>query len=77
MPQSPQISLAMSRSSFVLNATTGLQHEVLLQILLSFTLIFHLRSITIGDNRDMLNLKNLCCFITFQFSLLCVYIHNQ
>ena len=31
----------------------------------------------IGYNRDMLNLKNLRCFITFQFSLVCVYIHNQ
>ena len=54
-----------------------LQHGVLLQILLSFTLIFHAWSIMIGGNHGMLNLKNLCCFITFQFSLLCVYIHNQ
>ena len=63
--------------SFVLDATTGLQHGILLQILLSFTLIFHLWSIMIGGNRDMLNFKNLCCFVTSQFSVLCVYIHNQ
>ena len=36
---------------FVLDATTGLQHGILLQILLSFTLIFHLWSITISGNR--------------------------
>ena len=58
---------------FVLDATTGLQHG----ILLSFTLIFHLWSIMIGGNRGMLNLKKICCFFTFQFSVLCVYIHNQ
>ena len=51
------------------------QHGVLLQILQSFTLIFHLWSIMKGSNRGMLNLKILCCFITFQFSLLCVNIH--
>ena len=62
---------------FELDATTGLQHGVLLQILLSFTLIFHLWSIIINGNRGMLNLKILCCFITFQFSLLFVNIHNQ
>ena len=62
---------------FVLDVTTGLQHGILLQILLSFSLIFHLWFIMIDGNRGMLNLKNLCYFITFQFSLLCVYIHNQ
>ena len=62
---------------FVLDATTGLQRGILLQILLSFTLIFHLWSLMIDGNRGMLNLKNLCCFVTFQFSVLCVYIHNQ
>ena len=62
---------------FELDATAGLQHGMLLQILLSFTLIFLLRSIMIGGNRGMLNLKNLCCIFTFQFSVLCVYIHNQ
>ena len=31
----------------------------------------------IEGNRGMLNLKNLCCCITFQFSLLCVYIQKQ
>ena len=36
---------------FVLDATTGLQHGILLQILLSFTLIFHSWSITISGNR--------------------------
>ena len=70
--------LVTAYTSFVLDATTGLQQGVPLQILLSFTLIFHLWSIMIGGNRGMLNLKNLCCFITFQFSLLCVYtVHSQ
>ena len=64
-------------SNFLLDATTSLLHGVLLHILLSFTLLFHLWSIMIGGNRSMLNLKNLCCFIFFQFLLLCVYIHNQ
>ena len=50
---------------------------ILLQILLSFTLIFHLWFIVIGGNRGMLSLKILCCFVTFQISVLCVYIHNQ
>ena len=31
----------------------------------------------IDGNRGKLNLKNLCCFITFQFSILCVDILNQ
>ena len=64
-------------TNFLLEATTGLLHGVLLQILLSFTLIFHLWYIMIGGNRGMLNLKKLWCFISFQFSLLFVYIHNQ
>ena len=51
---------------FVLDATTGLQHGILLQILLSFTLIFHLWSIMKSSNRGMLNLKILCCFVTSQ-----------
>ena len=71
------IILVTAFTNFLLDATTGLQHGILLQILLSFTLIFHLWCIMIGGNRGMLNLKNLCCFITFQFLLLCVYIHNQ
>ena len=63
----------------VLGATTGLQHGILLQILLSFTLIFHLRSIMIGGNRDMLNLKNLRCFITVAyFSIFAfIYVYSQ
>ena len=61
--------LVTAFTNFVLDATTGLQHGVLLQILLSFTLISHLWYIMIGGNRGMLNSKNLCCFITFQFSL--------
>ena len=64
-------------TNFLLHATTGLQLGVLLQIPLIFTLIFHLRSVMVGGNRGIPNLKNLCCFITFQFSLLCVYILNQ
>ena len=64
-------------TNFLLDATAGLQHDVLLQILLSFTLIFHLRSIIIGGNRGVLNFEKLCCFSTFRCSLLCEYIHNQ
>ena len=42
--------LVTAFTNFVLDATTGLPHGVglLLQILLSFTLIFHLWSIMIG-----------------------------
>ena len=70
------IILVTAFTNFLLDATTGLLHGVLLQILLSFT--FHLWSIVIGGNRSMLNSKKLCCSISFQFSLLCVYIlHNQ
>ena len=71
------IILVTAFTYFLLDATTGLQHGVQLQILLSFILIFHLWSMMIGGNRGMLNFKNLCCFITFEFSLLCVSIHNQ
>ena len=71
------IILVTAITNFLLDATTSLQHGILLQILLSFTLIFHLRLIMIGGNRGILNLKNIYCFFTFQFSLLCVYIHNQ
>ena len=72
------IILATAFTNFLLDATTGL-HVLLriFQILLSFTLIFHLWSMMIGGNRGMLNLKKIYCFITFQFSLLCVNIHNQ
>ena len=69
------IILVTAFTNFLLHATTGLQRGVLSQILLSFTLIFHFRAI--GGNRGILNLKNLCCYFTFQFSLLCVYIQNQ
>ena len=71
------IILVTAFANFVLDATTGLQQGLLLQILLSFTLIFDLWSIMIGGNRGMLNFNNLSSFITFQFWLLCVYIYNQ
>ena len=75
------IILVTAFTNFLLDATTGVLHGALLQILLSFTLIFHLWPIMIGGNRGMLNLKKkvkkLCFFISFQFLLLCVYIHNQ
>ena len=45
--------------------------------ILSFALIFHMCFMMIGGNYGMLNLKNLCSFHTFQFSILCVYIHNH
>ena len=61
---------------FVLAATTGLQHGILLQILLSFTLIFHLWSIMIGGSRGMLNLKKIMLFRYFSiFGFMCV--HSQ
>ena len=71
------IILVTAFTNFLLDATTSLQQGVQLQILLSFTLILHLWSIMIGGNRGMLSFKNLCCFIIFQFWLLCEYIHNQ
>ena len=71
------IILVTAFTNILLDATTGLLHGVLLQILLSFTLIFHLWSIMIGGNRGVLNFEKLCCFSTFRCSLLCEYIHNQ
>ena len=71
------IILVTAFTNFLLHATTGLQLGVLFQILLIFTLIFHLRSVMVGGNRGIQNLKNVCSFFTFQFSLLCVYIQNQ
>ena len=63
-------------TNFLLNATTGLLHGVLLQILLSFTLIFHLWPIMIGGNRGMLNLKKAVLFYFFSiFAFMCV--HSQ
>ena len=50
---------------FLLNATAGLQHGVLLQILLSFTLIFYLWFIMKGGNRGMLNLEKIVLFHYF------------
>ena len=49
------VILVAAFTNFLLEATTGLLHGVLLQILLSFTLIFPLWSIKIGGNREMLN----------------------
>ena len=71
------VILVTAFTNFLLDATTSLLDGVLLQILLSFTLIFHLWFVMINGNRGMLNLKKLCCFISFQFSLLYLYIHNQ
>ena len=48
------IILVTAYTNFLLDAA-GLQLGVLLQILLSFTLIFHLWSLMIGGNRGMLN----------------------
>ena len=59
------IILVTAFTNFLLDATTGLQHGVILQIFVSFTLIFHLWSIMIGGNRGMLDFKKMCCFITF------------
>ena len=61
---------------FVRDATTGLQHGILLQILLSFTLIFHLWSIMIGGNSGKLSLKKFMLFRYFSiFGFMCV--HSQ
>ena len=71
------IILVTAFTNFLLDATIGLQLGVLLQILLIFTMIFHLRSMMINGNRGIPNFKNLCSFFTFQFSLSCEYIQNQ
>ena len=71
------ITFVAAFTNFLLDATAGLQLGVLLQILLIFTLLFHLRSKMIGGNRNTINFENLCSFFTFQFLLLCVYIQNQ
>ena len=71
------IIIVTAFTSFLLDATTGLLRGVLLHILLSFTLIFHLWFIMIGGNRGVPNFKKLCSFITSYFLLLCVHIHNQ
>ena len=49
------IILVTAFTSFILDATTGLLDGGLLQILLSFTLIFDLWPIMIGGNRGLLN----------------------
>ena len=49
------IILVTAFTNFLLGDTAGLQLGVLLQILLIFTLIFHLRSIMKGGNRGILN----------------------
>ena len=65
-------------TNFLLDATTGLLHDVLLQILLSFTLIFHLWSIIIGGNRGMLNLKNYVVLYLFNFRFyMCTFTTNK
>ena len=70
------IILVAAFTNFLLDATTGLLHGVLLQIILSFTLIFHLWSIMIGGNRGMLNLKKTMLFYFFSiFAFMCV--HSQ
>ena len=70
------IILVTAFANFVLDATTGLQQGLLLQILLSFTLIFHLWSIMIGGNCGMLNLKKNILFYYFSiFVFMCV--HSQ
>ena len=70
------IKLVTAFTNFLLDVTSGLQHGELLQILLSFTLIFHLWSVMKGGNRGMLNLKEsmlLHYFSIFAFT----YVHSQ
>ena len=55
-------------TNFLLEATTGLLHGVLSEILLSFTLIFHLWSIMIGGNREKFKLLHYFSI----FALMCV-----
>ena len=62
-------------TNFLLDATTGILHGVKLQILLSFTLIFHLWPIMIDGNRGMLNQKAMLLYLFSIFAFLCV--HSQ
>ena len=68
------ITLVTAFTNSLLDAT-HLLHGELLQILLSFTLIFHLRSTMIGGNRGMLNLKKYVVSLLFNFRFMCV--HSQ
>ena len=70
------IILVTAFTNFLLDATTGLQHGVLLQILLSITLIFHSWSIMIGGNHGMLNLKKIMLFHFFSISAF-ICVHSQ
>ena len=53
------IILVTAFTNFLLHATTGLQLGVLFQILLIFTLIFHLRSIMVGGNRGQWQIQKI------------------
>ena len=53
------IILVTAFTNFLLHATTGLQLGVLFQILLIFTMIFHLRSIMVGGNRGQWQIQKI------------------
>ena len=70
------IILVTAFTNFFLHATTGLQHGVLLQILLSFTWIFYLWSMMIGGNRGWhAEFKKFMLFYYFSiFAFMCVHL---
>ena len=69
------IILVAAFTNFLLDATTSLQHGVLLQILLSFTLIFHLWSIMIGGNCGMLDFQKFVLSHYFSiFAFMCKHL---
>ena len=65
------IILVTAYTSFLFDAT-DLELGVLLQILLSFTLIFHLCFLMIGRNRSMVNLKNVLLHYFSIFAFMCL-----
>ena len=68
------IILVTAYTNFLLDVTGLLQLCVLLQILLSFTMIFHLWSPMIEGNRGMLNLKKIVLLHYFSiFAFMCVH----
>ena len=70
------IILVAAFPNFLLDATTGLLHGVLLQTLLTLKLIFHLWPIMISGNRGLLNSKKTMLFYFFSiFAFMCV--HSQ
>ena len=70
------IILVTAFTNFLLDVSTGLLHGVLLQILLGFTLIFHLWSIMISGNPWHAKLKKTILFF-FNSIFACMCVHLQ